>query len=660
MMSETIKIMIVDDNPDDRSLAIREIKRNFRDVEVNEIVDSNELKDALEGCDFDIVITDYHIRWTDGMKVLREVKKRKPDCPVIMFTGTGNEEIAVQAMKSGLEDYVVKSPKHFVRLSASVHSAIEDIKERKERRELEDLYTRLFERVPIPLYSVTVDGKILAANSAMVDLLGFKSKEDLYSCEAHDFYPDKSLRNKEISILQEKGVIKGYEIPLERIDGENIWVKDNAYVIRDEDNEVIYIEGSMEDVTAINKANIKLKEEKDKIERLHDFAYKIVGCTTEEEVYDLSIHAAENILGFSACTIHKVEDDELVVKATKDGALEVGSKNPVTGIAGKSYRERRSILVKDVDDAEDAEPANKEYRSAISIPIDDIGVFLNISTEKNRFDENDLKMGEILVSHMTDALKRIRYEKGIKEKEEMHRGILENTGTAMLIIGKDMNISMMNKECEKLIGYSQEEVEDKKFSDFVFSEDLSKLKDSIDDLFNKDIERSDMIMSIQNRYNDIRDVFQTASSLPGSDLVLISMIDITQHKKNLDSMENSQEIFRIALEGAPIGMLLVDSEGNIIEANRSALEMTGYTEKEMLSFNLNHLIKDLEKWERELKDLTEGQKGSCSCNVSLIKKDSERLSCEVKALAVRKKDKSINNLLIYLKEGGLTESGGNE
>ncbi len=1087
-MDETIKIMIVDDDPDDRSLAIRELRRNFQDIEIIEVVEPDDLSEALEEMDFDIVITDYHVRWTNGLKVLKEVKKRKPDCPVIMFTGTGNEELAVQAMKSGLEDYVVKSPKHFVRLSASVYSAVQDIKKRREKKELENLYTRLFQRVPVALYSVDPDGNILAANSAMIDLLGFGSEEEICSYEAADFHPDEEKRKEELFILKEAGVVKGYELRLKRKDGKSIWVKDNAYVIRDEQGEIQYIEGSLEDITAVKEAHMDLKTQKEKIEKLHDVASKIVECDTEEEVYNLGIDAAENILGFSACTIHKVEDDEFVVMATKEGALEIGGRNPVTGIAGKSYKENRSILVRDLEKEADAEPAKKEYQSAISIPMEDVGVFLNISTEKNKFDEDDIEMGEILVSHMTDALKRIeftknmsenieklrqlhlavskidkvdneyelfdmtlemannildfewctihmiegdevvvratthtetemgtrlsindgiygktcrekraflvnditqdedakptasglesaisvpigeygdiqilsnrknrfneedlklaellanhvsealkrikytnklqeseekyrlisensydlicildydgginyanrafdrllgyepdqlvgtnvydlvapehkeeigkafveiiekgeeqerlqfkikdtdanllwfeavgrkmegteesvmmvardinkrkravvkaelsgkkiqklhdvaltmmacsdadevyeltieaasdildfnvctiaveddshlsiktaqgevyepdlkikkdvgilgktytekrsflvddidesnlaqpyktkyksalsipmgkfgvfqaisfkkadfdeddlkmaevlvshtvevlkriQYEKKIREEEERYRSIFENTGTAMILLDQDMKIFMANKEGEKLLGYPAQELNDMNFDEFVLEEDSERMEKLMEDIL-EDKEKgipSDTFLKIQNRYGDIREIFQTISHLPDSNFVLLSMIDITQQKKNLDTLEESQEMFRVAFEGAPLGMLLIDNEKKIIEVNQLVLDMTGYSEKDLASMTLDDVLGEDERWREDFDDLVNGKKEQFYRHLPLKKKDSTSLGCGVKCLAVKKHDGEIKRIVMYLQK----------
>jgi DNA-binding NtrC family response regulator len=72
------------------------------------------------------VITDLALGWTTGLDVLRRAKAQYPDCPVIMFTGAGDEDAAVEAMKAGADDYVVKSPKRFARLQASIRDVVEN------------------------------------------------------------------------------------------------------------------------------------------------------------------------------------------------------------------------------------------------------------------------------------------------------------------------------------------------------------------------------------------------------------------------------------------------------------------------------------------------------------------------------------------------------
>lgn len=137
-MNSPLHILLIDDNPDDRALTIRELQREFPDVSAKEIIDAQSASQALEAGGFDLVITDYQLHWTDGLKVLNAVKASFPDCPVIMFTGTGTEEVAVRAMQDGLDEYVLKSSKHFIRLPVAVKAALGKAQQAKARKEAEE------------------------------------------------------------------------------------------------------------------------------------------------------------------------------------------------------------------------------------------------------------------------------------------------------------------------------------------------------------------------------------------------------------------------------------------------------------------------------------------------------------------------------------------
>ncbi|MFP5285639.1 MAG: response regulator [Thermoanaerobaculia bacterium] len=127
-----MRILLIDDNPDDRALALRALERDFPDFQAEEVRDPGELAWALEAGGFAAVVTDYQLHWSDGITVLRSVKERYPDCPVIMFTSSGTEEVAVEAMKSGLDDYVVKSLRSYVRLPFALRTALRRAAERRE------------------------------------------------------------------------------------------------------------------------------------------------------------------------------------------------------------------------------------------------------------------------------------------------------------------------------------------------------------------------------------------------------------------------------------------------------------------------------------------------------------------------------------------------
>ncbi len=135
-MTPRIRMLLIDDSPDDRALIVRELRRSFPDLQLVEVGEQASYARALEGNGVDLIITDYQLGWTDGLAVLHAVKARWPGCPVIICTGSGNEEVAVATLKAGAADYVMKAPRHLARLPAVVQAILKgsELTRRSERR----------------------------------------------------------------------------------------------------------------------------------------------------------------------------------------------------------------------------------------------------------------------------------------------------------------------------------------------------------------------------------------------------------------------------------------------------------------------------------------------------------------------------------------------
>lgn len=141
-----LHILLVDDDPNDRLLVIRELEREFSDLRITEVTHAEALEQAISETRFNLVITDYRLHWSNGLVVLRTIKSRYPDCPVIMFTNTGNEEIAVEAMKAGLDDYIIKSSRYYMRLSVAIRAVLERTTARQQVGYLENRLQLLLNR----------------------------------------------------------------------------------------------------------------------------------------------------------------------------------------------------------------------------------------------------------------------------------------------------------------------------------------------------------------------------------------------------------------------------------------------------------------------------------------------------------------------------------
>ncbi|MEB3212377.1 MAG: ATP-binding protein [Leptolyngbyaceae bacterium] len=175
---ELSKILLIDDNPNDRLLAVRELKREFPQITIREAVDWSGIEQAFDDDDFDFVVTDYELNWATGLDVLRSVKSHDPMRPIIMFTNSGTQEIAVEAMKAGLDDYVIKSPKHFMRLRQAVRSVWKNAQIRRKARELEFRLRFLLNELNVGVFRSTLDGQLIEASDGLLDLLSVQSFSD--------------------------------------------------------------------------------------------------------------------------------------------------------------------------------------------------------------------------------------------------------------------------------------------------------------------------------------------------------------------------------------------------------------------------------------------------------------------------------------------------
>lgn len=218
-MASPLRVLLVDDNPDDRALVARELEAEYGAVEIEEVIDAAGLEQALEQT-YDLVITDYQLKWSDGLAVLRRVRDRNPWVPTVMFTGTGTEEVAVEAMKGGLDDYVIKSPQHFKRLVSATRRAIEGaIRQRDHRRLL-----AILEATPDFVGTSAADGRMLYLNASGREMLGIAHDEDVSGLPISACHPDwaaELIATEALPQAAEEGTWRG-ECTLLTRDGREI------------------------------------------------------------------------------------------------------------------------------------------------------------------------------------------------------------------------------------------------------------------------------------------------------------------------------------------------------------------------------------------------------------------------------------------------------
>jgi len=129
-----INIILLEDNSSDAELTIRALKKAFPECTVNHLTSIQGARKTLSTLsDFDIALLDMQLPDGNGMDIVMEIRHKQLDMAVVMLTGSGDEEVAVAALKAGADDYIVKKPGYTDKVPRLVELALENHRQYSER-----------------------------------------------------------------------------------------------------------------------------------------------------------------------------------------------------------------------------------------------------------------------------------------------------------------------------------------------------------------------------------------------------------------------------------------------------------------------------------------------------------------------------------------------
>jgi two-component system, NarL family, sensor histidine kinase UhpB len=272
-MAIGIRVLLVEDSESDAFLIERELKRSGYDAAVSRVDRQPELADALARGGWDIVLSDYNLPTLNGLDALREVRNRDPDLPFIIVSGAVGEEVAVDAMRAGAQDYVMKD--NLARLSQAVRREIGDAENRRARKRVERALMESEERLRAVVAATRdsiYDRDLLTdkgwCNEAFGQLLGPIATEESFGqwwvSRVHPEDRDRALA--EVSQGLRSGGSEGIEYRIRRNDGSYAHVLDRFFVLSDAHGKPLRMIGAIMDITQskvfeseIRHANSKLK-----------------------------------------------------------------------------------------------------------------------------------------------------------------------------------------------------------------------------------------------------------------------------------------------------------------------------------------------------------------------------------------------------------------
>ncbi|MBW1784689.1 MAG: response regulator, partial [Deltaproteobacteria bacterium] len=239
--NDPIRILCVEDEAFDRELIRHALEKESEGFVMTEANDRETFESFLTKGDFDVVLTDFNILGFEGLEVIRLVRERCPEVPVIVVTGTGSEEVAVQSLREGAEDYVIKTPRHIAQLPMTVRRVFEAKKTRAELLERNANFRALVANTADGILVVDSEGRILFSNPAAEGLLGSTSEGLLGQVFGHPIGNRESL---EIDLPWKSG---GTGRAAMRV-AQTVWNKEACYIV------------SLRDITERKQAEEALRE----------------------------------------------------------------------------------------------------------------------------------------------------------------------------------------------------------------------------------------------------------------------------------------------------------------------------------------------------------------------------------------------------------------
>ena len=525
--------------------------------------------------------------------------------------------------------------------SEATLSVARDISERRlaeeALRKSEENYRNIYMSAVEGIFRSTPEGRFISANPAIAHMLGYDSPDELIRVVRNisvDLFVDPEDRIRFTNALKQEVVLKNYEVKCHHKSGATIWGLLNIRIIRDDAGNVVFFEGTCQDITERKLADNFLQIQLTLIKAL-------TTSHTTKEAFEFILDAAMSVEGLDSGGIYVVDPDtgavdlivhhgvspefvELISHFAADApqVLQVKTGIPFYG----RYKDLRQPGSDEIRDREGV-------TSVASIPVVHEGHLIAImNIASHLLDDIPVhirKLLETIAAHISGALADIHTEEALRESEERYRGLFTYITSGVVVYrvlgdGKDFIVTDFNPAAEAIEQIQRDEVIGKSVSEVFFEVHEFGLFETFQRVWRTGKPEHFPIAHYKDkRIKGWRDNFVFRLS---SDIVVAVYEDLTEKKQAEEALAISEEKYRDLCENAVIGIFQTALDGTLMHANDTFARMYGFKDAlEILGAGIN-VRRDL--YERA-EDRT---------NVSVILKEHGVM--EMVELPVLKKNKS--------------------
>ncbi|MEN6615488.1 MAG: PAS domain S-box protein [Syntrophorhabdus sp.] len=428
-------------------------------------------------------------------------------------------------------------------------------------RQSEEKYRSIFENSVEGIFQTTPEGQLLSVNPSYVKMFGYSSAEELTGGAFNvgiQVYanPDDRARFKEQ--INRHGVFQMFEFPALKKDGTSIWVRLNARVVKDSTGKVLYYEGTIEDITSLKKTQEALRNAEKRYRGFFEALRDGFASVDMDKRITQSNPAFQAMTGYTWEELSGLTYDEITPRkwhAVEDAVI------------------REQVLKKGYSDIYEKEYIRKD---GTVFPVE-----MRVHLLRNETGDPVEMWG-----FMRDITDRKQAEEALRESEEKHRLLIENSHDIIYTLTSEGVFTFVSPSWTVLLGHPVTQVVGKQFQPFVHPDDVDRCKEFLQRTIETGQRQTDFEYRVQHIDGSWRWHSSNGSPLRDSVGRIVGFegcaSDITDRKKAEEELKlTHQRLFDI-IEFLPDATFVIDEEKKVVAWNHACEEMTGVRKEEII------------------------------------------------------------------------------
>jgi PAS domain S-box-containing protein len=588
-----MRILLAEDNADHRELMRLALAGHDATWQVEGVVSGEEaLRHLAEGEAYDVVFLDYSLPRRDGLEVLAEIRRGEAPPPVVMVTGRGDEQVAVEAMKGGAYDYIVKGEGYLQRLPVVAQRAVEAHQLAVERkraeealRESEAQLRELYDEAPVGYHELDGEGRLRRVNRTELAMLGYTA-EEMVGRPVWEFVLEREAAHRAVlATLAGSNLVPAFERTYLRKDGTRVPVLIEDRLLRDAEGRITGIRSTIQDISARKQAEEAVRENQEVLEAVLETTRALIVLTDSDGRILLFNRACEELAGYSR--------QEVLGK-------------PIA----ECFRDQAwaSIALKLLMD-----------RGAPGLLAPHEGPWQTASGERRliewrfRVFPSPRDGRPCVLGTGVDITARKRAEEALRESEERYRSFVQNFQGIAFRGTMDFTPIFFHGAVKAITGYTEAEflAGNPRWDQVIHPDDLPQLQvvEKLRSTPGYSVERDYRILRKDGQICWVHELIRNVCDSSGKPFVIEgALYDISERKQIEEALRVSEEKFFKSFRSSPDSIAISAlADGRLIEVNDSFVRVTGYSREEAvgrttIELNLWANPKDRARLVRMLRD----------------------------------------------------------